>query len=294
MLFLPFFTISGIFLFYNIIVVGKHLSPHGSTMNILIANNELYLVCKLKTNIKLNNSIASYISKFSFDIGLDTSTIRNIIIANLNDTAARVEEPQTVQRVFDIFINEYLIWYLHDEKLSKEVYSEAVIKHELFHCIDTLNMLHINRNIIDKPLDNYDDLCLSIGYYQWSEYFAHYNSSKIFPSDIIKLQTDYQPLYKSIRTFKEACICSIDSPHFELYNKHINLFIQKIIILLANMNSIESQIHIVELEKYKSIDNSVREYIDNVNSILNHIYMTYPKLLSYETFRMLGKTLLDF
>lgn len=66
--------------------------------------------------------------------------------------------------------------------------STSIILHELFHykeILITANRMDYHKLIFD---DNYSDtytMVLSIGYKQWTEYYAYYNSSKYHQRDIL-------------------------------------------------------------------------------------------------------------
>lgn len=262
-------------------------------MNILIADANAYRLLGFDNSNSAKEDIKNRIVQYSYEISLDCSKIRNIIIADLKNCNARVEKTISDNELcFDIFIQIYIVWYLYDKKKNKESYAKSVILHELYHCIDLLNMpIQLIYNRQSMPT-TYNDLCCDLGYMQWSEYYAHYNSSKIEHSDIPTLTDDYESLFNTILTFKKLNNDITNISFIGTYNIFLLPFYDKLIILLSNYNSIHSISSLEELKKYKEI--GLEKYIERTDALFQNIFNQYPNSLNEENFTILGNTLLSF
>lgn len=262
-------------------------------MNILVADTDTYRLLGFDNSNSAKEDIKNRIIQYSSEISLDCSKIRNIIIADLKNCNARVEKTISDNELcFDIFIQIYIIWYLYDKEKNKESYAKSVIFHELYHCIDLLNMpVQLIYNRQSMPI-TYNDLCCDLGYMQWSEYYAHYNSSKIEHSDIPTLKTDYESLFSIISTFNKLSNDITNVSYIGTYNIFLLPFYDKLIILLSNYNSIHSTSALEELKKYEAI--GLEKYIEKIDTLFSNIFNQYPNSLNEENFAILGNTLLSF
>lgn len=262
-------------------------------MDIIIVDNKLYQVCDCDSNDALHIELNNYISEQLQILQIEKSIIRNVIIASIDKSNGRVEIVNTYQLSFDIFINQNIIWYLYDKAQNKYDYASSVIIHELFYCKDLIianSMIDIND--IDKGYKNQTELCINIGFHQWSEYYAHYNSAKVYLSDIVKLACD-DKLPKKISDFNKNDLFDYNTITPTDYKYFIHPFIRKIVILLANSNSIKSEAHILELNRYKSMSSQLKDYIARVDDTLTHYLHIYPNCISKNSFLVLGKVLID-
>lgn len=263
-------------------------------MEIIIVDNELYQVCECKSDKELKEKITHCICDYLKSLFIDKTVIRNIIISDMKKSNGRIDIINYYPLSFDMFLNSNVIWRLFDKSQNKEDYASGIIIHELFHCKDISianSILNISNILEHSPSLN--ELYMDLGLHQWSEYYAHYNSAKIYPSDILIHASEPENIIESIGIFVLNGLYGDNPTNYMIYNNTIHPFIRKVIILLANINSISSQPHINELERYKSISNHMNEYIQNVDITLTQYLKTYPDFISEKSFLKLGEILLN-
>lgn len=268
-------------------------------MDIIIVDKSLCQICECQSNkdleIKIRNCFLEHIN----DLQLSDEIIKNIVIAHMDESFGRVDIASITPLTFNIFISRNIIFYLFNEKEDKRSLALAVIYHELIHCKAIHKISIANIDLVEffdtlKGINNQRDLYMDIGYYQWQEYYAHFYSSKVYPSSITDLSIiNCENIYSTLKRFSiEDMFCERPTC-VSTYNEFVYPFVEKLIILLANKNSINSESHIKELHQYELISNEFNDYIVKVNAVLIKYFITYPTWISKQKFYELGKVLLD-
>lgn len=263
-------------------------------MDIIIVNSELYVSCNTDSNLQLKQKIEKYFIDKMNAIGLPAEFVRNIIISKMDKSNGRIDIANYSPLEFNVFIQEFIIWYLFRDKKDKCDYASSIIFHELYHCKDILNMnSDINLSDIERKPESLNELFINLGYHQYLEYRAHFNSSKISPTNIINQCSDIDLYINIYRSFKKEKLFDENGIENITYNNFISPFIRKIVILIANINSINSLEHKNELDKYTISSQSLKVYIEIVNSTMIEICNVEPVKVSVSNLYDLGKTLLS-
>lgn len=263
-------------------------------MDIIIVDSELYMSCNTDSNLQLKQEIKKYFIVKMNAIGLPAEFVRNIIISKMDKSNGRIDIANYSPLEFNVFIQEFIIWYLFRDKKDKCDYASSIIFHELYHCKDILNMnSDINLSDIERKPESLNELFIKLGYHQYLEYRAHYNSSKISPSNIINQCSDIDLYINIYRSFKKEKLFDENGIENITYNNFISPFIRKIVISIANINSINSLEHKNELDKYTISSQSLKVYIEMVKSTMIEICNIEPVKVSVSNLYDLGKTLLS-
>lgn len=265
-------------------------------MNVIITDPNLYMITNCDSMDELKEKIHSYILEKLRIISVDHKMINNVYIASNNENYyARLDTISHDPIVCNMIIAVQIIWYLYRGLADKRNLAESVIMHELYHCREhayTFSALDYSKICFD-PI-SYDDLCLNIGYHQWSEYYAHFYSSKICISDNIKVREKYPlNIHEELISFTHQTFHK-EGDYAELYNSIVHPFIRNCIIMLANYNSTQDIAVKSIIDNFKTIDDSIKQYFNKVNGLMEDCYGKYPNVISYKYFYKIGKELLTF
>lgn len=152
---------------------------------------------------------------------------------------------------------------------------------------------HINISNIAHNPESLNELIINLGYHQYLEYRAHFNSSKISPSYIIDQCSDIETYINIYRSFKKEKLFDENGVGNITFNNFISPFINKIVILIANINSINSIEHKNELDKYTMSSQSLKIYIEMVQCTMFEICHIEPVSVSVSNLIDLGMMLLS-
>lgn len=197
---------------------------------------------------------------------------------------------------FDIFLDYNVVNNLSSSDADKQEESLSIVLHELFHykeCIITSRNMDYHRLISDDSYSNTYTMVLSIGYKQWAEYYAYYNSFKYYQRNI--LFADISQSWAALKVMRDALINNvfIKMP-FSLYS-NIKEFISNAIMFAAQYNlSLDSNL-LKLIEKYKDDKHYYKhyEYITELVPYMDDLYKSYPDWVSESKFIEIGKYLLN-
>lgn len=227
------------------------------------------------------------IEEYCAEIGADQNHIRDVAIHN---------EPRfgEVKRVsydppgYDILFYQAIPLFLYKDNPDNTRFAESVIKHELYHCKDMdLIGTMLDLREIEHDSHNIDELSTNLGYHQWGEFYAHYNSCAI-----------YESCYKSIAELgdlyeRAAKLTGGADDWITLYETIAHPHIRNAVILAANNSRLHSKKVQNCIAEFAAAHESSGEYLKRVQSVFEEKYRNYPNWVSYDVFKELGEILLD-
>lgn len=195
---------------------------------------------------------------------------------------------------FEIFIHQSVIDDLQSDENDKIGYARAVILHELYH----LKEMSMTNNIIDVTLvhnikrDCTFNLLNSLGYLEWGEYYAHFNSTKHYKGHNNMSDSIYQSeISLSVLSSKLDEENDVMMPEFMYDNIHS--FISKSVIFAARYNCSQDESYIKNLRRYKNSNlyKAHYNYISDLIVYMDSLYQTYPNWISKSIFLDIGRRL---
>ena len=122
------------------------------------------------------------IEEYCAEIGADQNHIRNVAIHN-EPRFGEVKRASYDPPGYDILFYQAIPLCLYKDNPDNTRFAESVVKHELYHCkdIDLIGTM-LDLSEIERSSHNIDELCTNLGYRQWGEFYAHYNSCTIYES----------------------------------------------------------------------------------------------------------------
>lgn len=252
----------------------------------------------------INNDIIKILEQYSNEINFDYKLIYRIhIIAydKLNEWNGKVELLNVNNNLcFELLLQQNVIDNLSSTNNELVMESLSVIFHELYHCKE---MYVVSQNTqweniyFHAPIDTTKLLLLQIGSHQWSEYYAYYNSSKIYQRkiDLVHKLTDAMGsaivLYN---TLDKSDILDVQMQLNDIHN--FEQFIHYCVMLVAHYNSTHGKLYQKELNFIKgvSICEAYYPYLMDISSHLDSLYATFPYWVSEYSFIELGCKLLSF
>ncbi len=199
--------------------------------------------------------------------------------------------------VFDILLDKNIETNLSSDDVNNKNESLTIIFHEIYHYKEALIT---SKNIDYHKLmfdDNYSDtytMVLCIGYKQWAEYYAYFNSAKYQIRNIL-FDTFIQKSWVSLQAMHNILLNTetIQMP-FSFYES-IKQFISNAIIFTAQYNYLPDHQYLTPLYKYKNNKDYSKhyEYIMELIPYMDNLYNSYPNWVSESKFVEIGKYLLN-
>lgn len=196
--------------------------------------------------------------------------------------------------VFELFIQNSVIDDLFSGDENKILFAKSIILHELYH----IKELTLTNKIIDiMPIysikkDCTMSLLLNLGYMQWSEYYAHFNSAKHYHSSTNIADSIYQSEI-SLTALKHQLDNESQVIMPEFMYDNINDFISKTIKLAAIYNQTHDDHFLEPIHEYnhRKLYQYHYKYIYTIISYMDKFYQTYPSWISEKSFLEIGKKL---
>lgn len=259
-------------------------------MMFLISVEELYKICGFQSERELCIDLETKIKEYCSLIKFDAKYIDNIFISS-HKYFGEVKITSYIPIRYNIYLDTSVVFFLY--QAAKNSLAKSVIFHELYHCkeMTTTNDI-IDLKNINHDSKNLQELYVNLGNHQWSEYYAHFNSCVICPSDH-KTIDNFLDLSNNLKNFRKEILFKDSTEHFQLYKNCIYSYICNAIILIANNNrlhNIESQQNI---DSFKEIDLSTEKYFNTLTALFEEYYTKYPLWVSINAFKDLGKALLN-
>lgn len=244
-----------------------------------------------QVSTKVRKTILKLIRDCEFTKNFDTDLIHDI-----SEFACSIEQiPFTAQNdpintepiTFDILLYETIVKCISIPNKSDN-FAKAVILHEIFHCKEiNITSQIIGNNYYFMQTDSTYLFILRIGMQQWSEYYAHYNSSVYYKTNP-KLEESAKDvdIYMSVFSQKMRDAKNIiQMPESFLHT--IEYFICSTIIAVAQNNQLGNEKLIVN-------NSYLNDYILNVSIIMKQKYAEYPTWVSIQNFMDIGRKLMGF
>lgn len=199
--------------------------------------------------------------------------------------------------LFDFMFDQDVINNLQAPNIRTRDKATSIVMHELYHYKEitiTANNTNYHNLIFDNNYSNTYTMVLSLGYKQWSEYYAYYNSSKYYQRNIIfdnvirqscaTLQSMHNILYKN----------DIVQMPFQLY-LNVKNFICNAIMFVAQYNYCLNSEYLKLIQKYQNdiYYSKHYEYIITLIEYMSNLYDSYPNWVSESKFIQIGKFLLN-
>lgn len=196
--------------------------------------------------------------------------------------------------VFELYVQDTIIDDLFSKDEDKCMFSKSVILHELYHIKELVK----TNNIIDiMPIYNIKKDCtrsmlINLGYRQWTEYYAHFNSAKYYCSNTTLSNVIYQSEI-TLSLIKQTIVDESQVQLFEFMYNNIAEFIATSIKFIAIYNESQDISYLKSLRKYEQNDLYINHYnyIHKIIPYMDELYHTYPTWVSEEKFLEIGKTL---
>lgn len=196
--------------------------------------------------------------------------------------------------VFELYVQDTIIDDLFSKDEDKCMFSKSVILHELYHIKELVK----TNNIIDiMPIYNIKKDCtrsmlINLGYKQWTEYYAHFNSAKYYCSNTTLSDVIYQSEI-TLSLIKQTIVDESQVQLFEFMYNNIAEFIATSIKFIAIYNESQDISYLKSLKKYEQNDLYINHYnyIHKIIPYMDELYHTYPTWVSEEKFLEIGKTL---
>ncbi len=238
------------------------------------------------------------LKEFDFkDISFERIQKIMIVPPNSNFRGKIIPHYITGKLIFDLLLDKNATTNLSSNDINSRNESLAIIFHELYHykeALITSKNIDYHKLIFD---DNYSDtytMVLSIGYKQWTEYYAYYNSAKyqirniLFDNCVLQSWTSLQAMHNMLLDTE-----TIQMP-FSFY-ENIKHFISNAIMFTAQYNYLANSQYLTSICKYKNNKDYSKhyEYIIELIPYLRNLYNSYPNWISEAKFIEIGKYLLN-
>lgn len=252
----------------------------------------------MNKQIDVINSIISETKSYNDfkDISFDNiSKVHITIIDNAIKWLAQVVPSISNDNlVFELYIQNSVIEDLLSNDKNKFSYAKSIILHELYH----IKEFTITNQIIDiMPIYNIKKDCtksllVNLGYTQWTEYYAHFNSAKYYCSSTNIADSIYQSEI-SLTLLKQQLDNEAQVKMYEFMYDNINKFIANTIKLAAIYNQTHDDSFLATIQKYnhEKLYQYHYEYIYTIISYMDNLYQTYPSWISGKYFLEIGKKL---
>jgi len=196
--------------------------------------------------------------------------------------------------IFELYIQNTIIDNLFSSDEDKFIFAKSVILHELYHIKE---MITTNKIIEIMPIYNIQKDCtrsmlINLGYRQWTEYYAHYNSAKYYYLYTTLDDVIYQSEI-TLTLIKELLNKEKQIQLFQYMYENIAKFISTSIKFIAIYNASQNISYVESVKKYGQSNFYIHhyEYIHKIIPYMDNLYQTYPNWVSEEKFLEIGKTL---
>lgn len=139
-------------------------------------------LCGFPSDAKFCLDFKRRIEEYCAEIVADRNHIRDVAIHN-EPRFGEVKRASYDPPGYDILFYQAIPLFLYKDNPDNTRFAESVVKHELYHCkdIDLIGTM-LDLSEIEHSSHNIDELCTNLGYRQWGEFYAYYNSCTIYES----------------------------------------------------------------------------------------------------------------
>ncbi len=242
------------------------------------------IISEAKTYKDFNDILFDNIVKIHLTVMDDNIEWLGMVVPNVSNN----------NLVFELYIQETIVDDLVSKDKDKITFSKSIILHELYH----IKEITITNNIIDiMPIYDIKKDCtrsvlINLGYKQWTEYYAHYNSAKYYCSNT-NLSEAINKSEITLSLMKQIISNESQVQLFEFMYNNLNEFISKVVKFGAiyNMSQNNSYLESIKRYKYSSLYSHHYNYIHKIIPYMDSLYQTYPAWISEEKFLEIGKQL---
>lgn len=196
---------------------------------------------------------------------------------------------------FELYIKSNIVEYLNSKDIEQNKYGKSIIFHELYHVKEFLITNHAIplMPIYDIIRNSTHSMLLYLGYIQWTEYYAHFNSTKYYQPTSDDIRESAELIAEILSTIKMGIDTYAEYQLPEGLFKGINLFISQTVILSARYNQTHDKSYMIQPQSIKSATDFKKQYnyINQIILYMDNLYQTYPAWISEEKFLEIGKTL---
>ncbi|WP_024346886.1 hypothetical protein [Lacrimispora indolis] len=260
-------------------------------------DNVIVTVLRFKFEHELIDLIKNLVTSLCSDIEIPTDIIGefNIDPIKVGDGYfGRISCTSFDPLKISIIVKNTVIWdYFDDNKSRKEKeLAKAIIIHELYHCKENY-ITSLNTNLEDivkhPPITTTELLMFDIGHIQFSEYYAHRNSSS-FSYDV---KNDMQLIHNTHDELLALQECARNQQHdFSFNYEKIHTFIKYIVKYTAIFSCSHDEKFRVLLIILEEDYPLIYKYVNYISETLNIEYIDYPKDISKAKFSSIGRALL--
>lgn len=243
---------------------------------------------QVSTNIL--NIILELVHDYEFTKDFDVNLIHNVSefscpVDQLSFTAQNIPI-NTNPITFDILLYKTIVKCISIPN-EKYDFAKAVILHEIFHCkeINITSQIIGNKYYFTQTDSTYL-LVLRIGIQQWSEYYAHFNSSIYYQTNP-RLDEKAKDIDAYMTVFGEKLHDEKILQMPEVFLIKIEEFIRSVIIAVAQNNQLGN-------EKLTVKNSYINSYIMDISIFMKQKYLEYPTWISINNFINIGKKLMEF
>lgn len=268
-------------------------------MNIKINDdNVVVTVLGLPSETELKDQIEKLISSLCSEISLPMNLISEVNINPIkigDGFFGMIACPSCNPIEFNIIIKNTVIWDCFDVNKpdEKKKIAKAIIIHELYHCKENyITSLNTNLDDIMKhpPVTTTRLLMLDIGHVQFSEYYAHRNSSLISYEIKNDMKLIYNTHVELLALQERTKNCQYD---FSFNYEEIHSFIKYVVKYVAIYSCSHDERFRILLDTLEKDYPLICKYIKFIFEILDVEYLNYPENASKEKFSLIGKSLLS-
>lgn len=241
------------------------------------------------------------------DIAQTECDFDNLSFKDINKIDIVMPNSDFCGKIDPFYISDNLLFnFLFDQNVVNNLQSSdmeirdkaiSIILHELYHYKEitlTANNINYHKLIFDNNYYNTYTMVLALGYKQWSEYYAYYNSAKFYQRDII-FDNVIKQSWTTLQAMRDMLLKNdtVQMP-FQFY-LNIKNFISNAIMFVAQYNNSLNPKYLQLIQQYKNNTYYSKhyEYIMDLIEYMYSLYNSYPTWISESKFIQIGKYLLN-
>ena len=231
----------------------------------------------------------------------------NLSFKDINKIEIVRPNPDFCGKVDPFYINNSLLFdFLFDQDVINNLQSTdikiknkaiSIVMHELYHYKEitiTANNINYHGLIFDNNYSKTYTMVLSLGYKQWSEYYAYYNSAKYYQRNII-FDNVIRQSWATLQSIHDMlCKNNVIQMPFQLY-LNIKNFISNAVMFAAQYSYCLNSEYLESIQRYQNdvYYSKHYEYIIALIEYMSNLYNSYPNWVSESKFIQIGKYLLN-
>lgn len=257
---------------------------------------QLEIINKTKLYRKYYSDFLSPIIDF---VNFDSSKINEIKIIKFDDSYGYFGKVIPIEinnelKFNILYCDVVFLWY-GNQNNPRYNYAKGVIAHEFYHCkemIITSKYIDFHKLYFHGQIDTTYKYIFDLAVTQFSEYYAHFYSSKLYTENKDFEKTIFNSDI-SLTVLKDALKNEDKVPMYKFQKENIESFICNCIIQIARYHSTKDETYIHVLDCYKNSKNFSNHYLYFIRlaDLLNEYLIKYPENMSEECLMSFGKLL---